>query len=43
MRRRRGSVMAYVSGLGDVVMWWRDGFGFDVDVVVGADGEIGAC
>lgn len=43
VRRRRGSVMAHVSGLGEVVAWWWDGFGFDVDVVVGADREIGAC
>lgn len=34
--------LGHVPGLAEVVTGWGDRLGFDVDVVVGVDGEVGA-
>lgn len=39
---REGVSLVHVPRLAEVVTGWRDGLSFDVDVVVGADGEVGA-
>lgn len=39
---RRAMSLSQVSWLAEVVAGWGDWLGFDVDVVVGVDGETGA-
>lgn len=39
---REGVSLVHVPRLAEVVTGRRDGLSFDVDVVVGADGEVGA-
>lgn len=42
MKMRVNMWMGHVPRLAEVVAGWRDWLSFDVDVMIGADGESGA-